>query len=40
MTNFWSCHIIVKRKLFDAHRHVLDVIDVDFFQWGGVSPLF
>ena len=29
--NFWSCHLIVARKLPNDHRHVHDFIDTDFF---------
>ena len=33
MTNFWSCHLIVNRKLADDRKHVRDFIDADFFVW-------
>ena len=31
MTNFWSCHLIVNRKLTDDRRHVCDFIDLGVF---------
>ena len=34
MTNFWSCHLIVDRKLADDRRHVHDFIDADLSRWG------
>ena len=40
MTTFWSCHLIVNKKLLDDRRHVHDFIDADYFCWGGISTLF
>ena len=39
MTIFWSCHIIVNRKLAYDRRHVVDFIDADL-HLGGISTLF
>ena len=39
MTIFWSCHLIVNRKLIDDRRHVHNFIDADSFHWGGISTL-
>ena len=40
MITFRSCHLIVNRKPADDCRHVRDIIDADFFSWGGISALF
>ena len=40
MTIFWSCHLIVNRKLADDCRHVRDFIDSDFFRWREVLFYF
>ena len=40
MTTFWSCHLIVNRKLLDDRSRVHDFIDADFCRWGGASTLF
>ena len=32
MTTFWSCHLIVNRKLPDDGRHVRDFIFYRFFK--------
>ena len=39
MTKFWSCHLIVNRKLPDDRRHVRDFIDADFFCCGTTYTL-
>ena len=40
MTAFWSCHLMVDRKLADDRRHVGDFIDAEFLSWGSVYILF
>ena len=40
MTTFWSCHLIVDRKLPDYCKHIRDFIDADFYRWRGFSTLF
>ena len=40
MADFWSCHLIVDRTLFDDCRYVHDFTDADFSLWGRTSTLF
>ena len=38
MTTFWSCHLIVNRKLpKDDHRRIRDLIGADSSHCGGIS---
>ena len=39
MTTFWSCHLIINRKLLGDRRRVRDFIDAEK-RWGGISTLF
>ena len=34
MTNFWSCHLIVNRKLADGHKCVREFINSDLSSLG------
>ena len=40
MTNFWSCHLIISRKLPDDRWHTFNFKDADSLCWGATSILF